>query len=561
MGLRELFLSAKVMVIGIDGGTFNIIDPLLAQKRLPVLSKLARTGVRAVLRSSIPPSSAVAWPSLVTGVNPGKHGVYDFFNLVPNTYLTKLVSSRQIAAPRLWQVLNRQGLKAGIVNIPITYPPEPLDGFMVSGLLTPSDQEIFTYPSTLHTELLARVGNLHQERGFLKKFRSGNKIEALNDLYALTRTQTETLKYLMTTKSWDLLFTVYRGTDLLQHVLGKYWNPAYRKKKHKDYLKFKAVIPQFYEELDSQLGELLRLLPDNTTVFVISDHGAGYIKGQFFINQWLLERGYLTLKPLATIRGLVNSLKLRSIDASLAELNLEALSELLPTWMRETPFPYFSHECFSTLVDWRRTSAFALWHSSPTAGIRLNLLGREPKGVIAPGREADRLMQELRDELLAYSPPQGSDRLFAEVYPCAELYHGPCSVAGPDIIAVPHNYEVSINGRLRVETVFHRTNNLNAQHRMEGILFAAGPAIRSLESLSPPSILDIPPTILHLFGIARPEYMDGRVLTEILTEPEDASTACDELQSALTPKPVSEVYSDEQEKLLEDHLRSLGYLD
>ncbi len=152
----------RVFIVGFDGATFNVIRPMLISGKLPNLQKIIDDGAHGILNSTLPAHSCPAWTSLATGVHPGEHGIYSFFNRQKGKYSYPTVSSNQIQSPTMWQILSEQNYKIGVANVPVTYPPSPVNGVMISGMLSPDLKSAF-YPKSLYSEILDAVPNYEVE--------------------------------------------------------------------------------------------------------------------------------------------------------------------------------------------------------------------------------------------------------------------------------------------------------------------------------------------------------------------------------------------------------------
>ncbi|MBN2056310.1 alkaline phosphatase family protein [bacterium] len=550
----------RMAVIGIDGGTFKVINRLRRKGRLPVLNNLMERGAHGILYSTDPPLSAVAWPTITTGADPGRHGVFAFHQRRPDSYHYGLITSRSIRAPRLWNIVNQHGLRTGLVNIPVTYPPEKVDGYMITGMLTPSSSVIFTHPPGLHGELLAGTGCFPLERGFLSRYRAGGRAEALAGLFDLTRAQTDTMLYLLKKHPCEFFMGVYRATDLVQHVIGKFWRKRARERHRTEYRKFGRMIDLMYEEIDLQMGRLLAVLPSDCTVMVISDHGAGPMRGQFYVNRWLMEHGWLRL--VSAVDGITGA----AAEWRRPDEVLRRLRELGKVKLPEMAARRFEATAGweERLVDWRRTVAYASWRGNQVVAVRINLTGREPCGIVAPGAAAEALLDLMAQALGDIRLPDGRP-LFTSILRGSELYRGDLVESGPDLVAIPRGYSFNCVGRLDGSPSLTFSSGLNAQHRRDGILIAAGPGIRRGAKPSGAKVTDVAPTALRCLGIPTPATMDGHVLDALLevselpviTETHDAPAA-----GPATMRPTDqEVYSEAEQKELEEHLRDLGYLD
>jgi len=228
----------RVLVLGLDGATFRIIEPMVGRGRLPNLARLMSEGACGVLESTLPPVTIPAWPSMMTGKNPGKLGYYDFlrregYGVEPNGYCY------DGQAP-LWQILNRYGVKTGVMNLPGTYPPDEVDGFMVSGMLTPSKRSPYSYPATLGADLDVKVQEYEIDVPQWQYFDEGVFVK---DLYKVTEKRARAAEYLIKEIPCEFYMIVFTSSDRLQHVM---WDQP-------------EVVEAYWEWLDRIVGRILGL--------------------------------------------------------------------------------------------------------------------------------------------------------------------------------------------------------------------------------------------------------------------------------------------------------------
>ena len=548
--------TPKLLIIGWDGATFDVIDPLLARGELPHLAGLIARGVRGRLRSTVPPSSAVAWPTFATGRDPAGHGVFGFYQTETTSYQRRLVSSRDVHAPCLWDWLGAAGLRAGVVNVPVTYPPRPMHGFLVSGMLTPSPQETFTYPTELGPQLLARQPAfpiesqvMHAVHGARSRGELAQIITAWTDAFHAN------VCHLLAGQDWDCFVVVYRATDIVQHGLGLPQPGA----------SDGDEVQQTYRQIDACLGALLARVPADTNVVLVSDHGAGPAHGRFMANNWLYQRGYLRLRRGAGLLSKLPAWRRVPLQRALNRLRLGALARRLPpalaTWPAPAPRKRHAHD----LIDWRRTRVFI-----PTTGVqglplRLNLAGREPLGCVRPDGEAQTLLTELARELEALRAPDGQP-LLTVVWQVEGDANRLLSNRGPDLLALPREacyYSIGAKLDLSRPLLAGPARRAPGQHRMEGVLVAAGPAIAPDLRLEGARLVDIAPTALHLLGLPTPAEMDGRVLAEAL-RPEWLASHPPRLEAWSlegSAGAAGSAYDAADAARVEGALRALGYLE
>ena len=207
MGLQEF--SQKTAVIGLDGGTFDLIKPWVEEGYLPTFKKLMNDGVWGELRSTMPPITAPAWSSFITGMNPGNHGLIDFIKRRPGTYEVGPVNASVRRGRSLWSLLSDSGKKVLTANVPVTFPPEPVNGTLITGLLTPSETSEFTYPPELAKRLRDSGYRIHAPQSYAR----GNIDSFLNSIEETTTIQINHLWKLMDEEPWDFMMYVFRGPD------------------------------------------------------------------------------------------------------------------------------------------------------------------------------------------------------------------------------------------------------------------------------------------------------------------------------------------------------------
>lgn len=545
----------RVVVIGLDGATFDVIDPLIREGRLPHLAGLMERGVSGPLNSTVTPNSFPAWVTCTTGVNPGKHGI--FWSLIrtgSGSCRFKLMSSRDIRARRLWHLLGDQGIRVGVVNLPTEYPPEAVNGFMVCGALSPGVESEFTYPPGLREEILAAVPGYRCEVDFA---RSNSKVLA-GQLLRSIENRERLLLHLLRNHPWDLFFAVFTETDIAQH---KFW--AGIDPRHPDHPRLKGELKTFvhrvYERLDRAVGEIIRTVPRNTVVMIISDHGFGPYYQSFSLPRWLTEKKYLVLKESPVRAGLKKVLqgaglleKTKSAGRSLAGRFQGSRRRLDSRYLREREASASGN--LEGTVDWERSRAYF----GGDQGIRLNLRGREPRGIVSPGREENALKEKIRNELenLTYS---NGRPVFKKVLTKEEAFRGSSLDRAPDLIPViDHSQAPPAPERWKFRAVLP---GISGAHSSRGIFIAAGPGVGRGRSLAGLDIIDITPTILYMLDHPLTRDMDGRVMKEIF-RPELVRRRSTRREGFSLREPAKEkTYTRENEDEIIGRLRALGYID
>lgn len=550
----------RVLVIGLDGATFDIIRPMVEAGRLPVIAKLMNEGSWGELRSTVMPVTPPAWASFMTGKNPGKHGVYGFYAHTDNSYNTTMVTGLSIKSKKIWNYLKDK--KVGLIDIPMTYPPEDINGCMISGWPVPADESIFTHPPELHTEIIGQIGEYMIDKTFTDLPRV-NPIDTLRNLYRYTEERTDASLYLLKKKGpFDFFMVVFRGTDFIQHEAFKFHDEIYCKANPEISKKFKDVIYQFYEKIDSMVAELVEAMGDDATVIIMSDHGAGPMEKRFYINRWLKSEGFLSLKEGASPRGI--GLGRKPLSDIVQRGGYSSLNHVIPSFLKRLrvpyPKPYAKHP--ATLIDWGKTKAFA--NLTWTDGImRINLKGREPEGIVEQ-RDYNKVSEEIIERLMGLVDPETGSPVVQQAYKRGDVYKGPYLEDAPDILILTNKTSYVFSPALDDGPVLERPENpAPAPHRMEGVFIVNGPDIKGGQVLSGLNITDIAPTILYLMGKQIPDSMDGRVVTEAISgdllAKEPPVFYKEEGEGAL--ETIAQEFSAEEKKRMEDALRALGYME
>jgi predicted AlkP superfamily phosphohydrolase/phosphomutase len=538
----------RVLVIGLDGASFKILNPYVSRGVMPTLSRLMVEGVHAPLLSVIPTLSASAWSSFMTGKNSGKHGVFAFEDLVISTAdHREIVNAQSVRAKTLWNILSEHGRRVGVFNVPLTYPPDEVDGFIVSGMLTPQSKGVCTYPEDLGKTIKAKFPNYKVDIPW-KTYR-GREEKLLRDLLELTLERRNVALFLMNDQDLDFFQVVFVGPDRMQHPMMKYIDP-YTPDIVNDGIanKYRTFIEDYFLQLDHCVGEILACAGENTLVLVISDHGFMTAKVQFTMNEWLAQVGALRWRSNAGLSLVDRFVQLA--PASVVQLLVRFAKVLHPMYAKVT----------ANRIDWGRTRAFSTFSYEHSA-ITINLIGRQPNGTV-PLDEYDNVRAWLRKELEQAKDPKSGLPVAQRVFFKEELYQGPYLDQAPDIVMEPalHIATGAYGGRL-----FESTRGVSGVHQLDGVFIAAGPGLLSGKYLDekPISILDVAPTILSYMGIPIPEDMDGRVVVEMFSPQFIANNAIVKTsvdQERPNASAVEEAYDEDELREIEKRLEDLGYL-
>jgi len=454
----------KVLVIGLDcAAPKTLFEDFIDE--CPNIKRLMEHGVYGKLRSSDPPITIPAWMVMVTGKKPGTLGVYGFRHRKQNSYTDFWVAnSRTIKEPRIWDILGEKGLKSIILGIPPTFPAQVINGNLVAGFISPDTLSNFTYPPELKEEIAENIGNYV----FDVKFRTNQKEQLLVDIYQMTKLHFKTVKYLIQNKEWDYCHFVIIGLDRIHHAFWKFYDKTHHKYEAGNI--FESVIKNYYKFLDKEIGELLDLIENNTTVLVVSDHGAKAMKGCLCVNMALENLGLLKFEE-SPKRG----------------ARLE-----------------------DTKIDWDNTYAWG-W-GGYYARIFLNVKGREKNGIIDPED-----YEEWRDKisnLLKDLPDVQGNPMNTKIYKPEELFD---IIKGdvPDLMVYFDDLDWRSAGTVGYESMYLDENDTgpdDAVHDYHGVFIISQLNKKLGKQLETKNILDIAPTILSIYGIDIPQDMEGKII-------------------------------------------------
>jgi predicted AlkP superfamily phosphohydrolase/phosphomutase len=460
-------VSQRVAVIGLD-----CAEPRLVFDRwrgeLPNITRLMDAGTWGPLRSVDPPITVPAWSCMMTGRDPGELGIYGFRNRDQYDYRSlRIADSRAVDIDRVWDHLSRAGKHVIVVGVPQTSPPPEVNGELVSCFLTADTRaETYTHPAALRTEIESLVGSYRVD---VRSFRSDDRDRILAQVYEMTEQRFTVCRHLLDTRPWDFFMMVEIGLDRMHHAFWRFFDPEHPR--HEPGHRYREAIRNYYIYLDEEIGELLERFDEDTTVLVVSDHGARPMQGAICINEWLAEEGYLVL---------------------------------------EQP-PRGSSAFSDARVDWSRTRAWG--EGGYYCRLSLNLAGREPQGVVAP-EEYEQLLDELADRLEQLPGPDGR-AIGTRSFRPQELWREQRGIP-PDLIVYFGDLGWRSNGSLghgRHWTYDNDTGPDDANHDRNGLCVIAGPGVPA-ERRDDLVIYDIAPTVLAQAGLPADDGMRGRVLAQ-----------------------------------------------
>lgn len=516
----------NTVVVGLDGAGFQLLQPWLDEGELPTLASLIENGCSGPLQSSLPPVTCPAWRCYSTGVNPGKHGVFWWEQVDRKGRDFRIPTAKSFDATDLWHHLGDAGYRSAVINMPTTYPPEPIDGQLISGG-SGAEGGQYTYPDGLQAKIESRF----DYKMFLEEPTTaiGSDPSLVDDALELIDTRFAVAEYLREEHGPDFLHLTVFYTNVFHHF---FWDSE--------------VTKRVWQRVDENLASLLE--PDDN-VLLMSDHGTNRIDYTFNINTWLDQQGHLvTTKTVSDTLGGVNLTRdwLATISATLGLKN--TLKRLLPRRyidMLPRSDGSVAGSGKANKIDWAASTAMAS--------------GQGPVYVLENNDARRKEIREvLRDELLTLETPDGRP-VVTDVHRAEDVYSGPYVDDGPDLVLEQAD-NVYVSGALGLEDPFESPNDWVAENHRDGIFVAHGPDVRSGEELQClPQIYDVAPTILHWYGQAVPERMDGRVLTELFrTDSEPAERRV--MRESHDDDGPSAVSGEDNQEQMRERLKDLGYL-
>jgi predicted AlkP superfamily phosphohydrolase/phosphomutase len=497
----------------------------------------------------------------MTGKSPAQHGVLEFFRRKEGTYQQELNSRLDIDGVSLWRYLSEGGMEVGVVGVPLTYPPEQIKGFMITGLLTPFGRRDFTYPLGLLEELEGQLGSYllrHDE-----KYRPNNPYPFIKEQLEILENNTQAALYLLENKAWDVCMLHFLGTDCVQHEFWHTLDPAHPYHDPAEVERLGNVVEDFFKKVDASIGRLLEAVDQETAVMVMSDHGFGPVYKFINFNTWLLKEGLLRLKntPGTRLRYLLFQMgfNYNVLGHWVLKLGLGKQAKQLGRAKRED----WQRRVFLSLndVDWSRSKVYSMGNFGQ---LYVNLKGREPCGIVSPGEEYEALIEDLSRRLQALQDPSTHEPVIEQVMRREQVYAGPYASRSPDLMFFTRHMQYKAMGLSDFSSnrVFDPVFGTSGHHRMQGILICYGPGrFRQGAETEGARIQDLAPTILYLLGQAIPLEMDGQVLFGLFTDEFREHHPPVYAEGGAAGKQEEAMELTEQEKAqLESMLRALGYV-
>ena len=566
----------KVCIIGLDGGTFTVIDYLAGQARLPNFSRLMAEGARAPLMSSIPPITPPAWSSFYMGTNPGKHGSVGFFRFRPGTYRLEPMNANTVRGTSLWSLASGEKRRVCVYDVPVTYPASPLNGVMISGMDAPRFDDRSVFPAGQRQKILDAIPNFDISSAVdyrhLARHHPDPEAECIHQLQVHLEVEVAAVTYLMEQDDWDLFVAVFRSTDIFQHI---FWDSTARVMAGAplagDERRAEAVF-DVYERIDEEIGGRWREWLKGRDLVIMSDHGFGELKSEVCLNRFLAQAGLLEFQAGGGSGRSRRVIKDKLKD-HLPRTARQRLKRVVGRDDTDRRWSLFADSLISD-IDFTRTRIFSI---AQYGCLYVNHRGRN---ALAPvegetGRQA--VMSETERALSLFSDPENGGPLVSKIYRREELYHGPLMEEMPDLVVELQDYAYlgiyNTAEELAQEKIVcgppRQLGSLSytGTHRREGILVLSGPGVRRTR-LQTANIVDIAPTVARLMGLPMLAEWDGRILKEVLMVSEEENVQ----QSAIPGSHEGQArsgderleggagYAEEDEEEIRRRLRNLGYI-
>ena len=532
-------MSRDVLLIGLDGATFDVLDPLMAEGLMPVLSGLVDRGTRAILRSTVPALTPPAWTSMMTGRGPGAHGIFDFFRKdSEGSPLFRVLTSQDVACPMMWSIASNAGLRSTVLNFPLTFPAPKISGHIVPGGFMPWRQlRLGCHPNGLFDQLRT-LPSFNARELALDMTHEAKAIEGCAeeeyepwvDMHIRRERQwVDIARYLRRTEPAAFTALLFDGTDKIQHLCWRFIDPALSHTLTSPWeLRVREKVREYYRQLDGLIGELRDEFAD-ATIVVTSDHGFGPQVRTFYVNSWLEQLGLLAWREgQAPASGDAGKLGLNQLARHVYQ------------------------------IDWSRTRAFAPMPSGNGVHI-VKADEAHPHGVSAAEYEAFR--DWLAARLLEVREPETGEPVVARVGTREALFGGALLSLAPDLTV-----ELTDGGLFSIlasSDVVRRRPMPSGTHRPDGIFVTAGPEIQAGLRLEPLSIVDVAPLLVHQLGLAIPTAFEG-TLPACALKPQVLAKRAPKYDTASVPLAgtTEEASLDaEAEAEILARLQALGYVE
>jgi predicted AlkP superfamily phosphohydrolase/phosphomutase len=553
-----------LLIIGLDGATWDLLDPWLQAGRLPNLARLRERGAYGALASTMPPATLPSWTTFMTGVNPGRHGIFDFTRREPGAYEVRFVNATYRKVPSVWSRLSDAQRRVCVLGLPGTYPPEPLNGCMVSGFDTPVTTRAdasFVRPAELASLVEASGGFPFAD---FQEFRVGAGWHrmALERLLRGIEVKTRLAETLLRREPWDCFLLLFGESDTVAHHFWRFHDPRSPRYDSAGAADVGDAIKKVYEALDAAIGQLTSVVAD-ANVMLVSDHGFGGAGDKaIYLNRWLQAAGLqrrTESAPGGRLAGQAKRLALQMVPAS--------LQARLFRWQGGRWASRLESRARFAGIDWAATHAFSE-ELNYFPSVWLNVKGRDRLGQVAPA-DYERVRDDVCLAATELRDPVHGRPIVARIWRREELYSGPWVPYAPDLVLElnldsGYSYSCLPSSTVATGTLARRLSpadltggkltGMSGSHRPNGVFLLSGPQVLPSGLVEGLRMVDMTPSILSLCGIEPPAEFDGVTVQSIVSRRRRQPIATSRAQ------PTEQVYGREEEAEIASRLADLGYL-
>lgn len=557
--------KTKIVIVGIDGATWDLISSWAEKGLLPTFHSLMTQGKWGALKSTTPPVTAPAWTSMITGRNPGKHGLFDFTAHKSKDYGITYTYGGQRHCPTIWKTLSEKKFSAGIINVPMTFPPETVNGYMISGMDAPDENSAFIFPDHLKNEIKSKVCDIRLDIHHLGHMNTDKKrFTILDELEAIEEERFDIVEYLYNKHPTDILMVVLNAVDQVQHHFWHYMDSSHPKFDAHGHNLFGDAILRIYKRVDSILAKFLNLMDKDATLMIVSDHGFGPSSNKkILLNKALSQGGFLNFNHSRSVSGFIADHVGNFVKRRFPQHLKKNIANAVP-FARAA----LETQSVSSNILWDKTLAYAFEISVTSPNIWINVKNKRPQGRVDK-KDYSRVVEDIRQFLMAMKDPKYNKKAFSAVYTKEELYHGPALDHAPDLILQwwgDNGFTPApsvVNGKVSSQPIVTWDTakvvpgkEWGGTHQLDGIILMHGPGI-SPGKFCDASILDIAPTVFALLKEPLLDDFDGKSLIEHTGPVSQAR----EDTPASSMMPNDNALSEQDMQKLHERLKNLGYVE
>jgi predicted AlkP superfamily phosphohydrolase/phosphomutase len=506
----------KAFILGLDGGTWDLIDRFMAEGKLPTFASLKRESAWAATSTTWPAHTGPGWASFVTGCMPGSHGIFQFFDTQEPNYRGRIVGTRDFGCRSCWEWAAANGLTLGLVNIPMSHPAVPLPGYQITWPLKQTTK--YCDPPHLLSQL-ARDG-CHFQSDLGTMFR-GN-MDYIHHAPGFVSERMRTCRQLIGRRDADIFAVVLTEVDRVCHHYWHFWDSSHPLYSPEAPAGFNDAIEHILRTVDAELGQTLSLLSEDCSVIVVSDHGFGAGHRSLAANRVLERSGFLQ-----TTTG-------------------ESAGSETASWFTEN----------QRTIDWLHTRVYS---PVPGAyGLNLNLKGRQSQGTVCL-KDAGVILDEVTDLFRSIRIPETNELAFARVLRREEAFPGPMMESAPDLLLIPAAESLMVTPSVGEEWTWSYQTGL---HRHEGMWMHRSPRVTAGRLPSRIRLIDVLPTLFEDLGLNPDNAFQGRAIADIFSHVSHTSTetAISALATSNLAAKTRAGGSDWEEVELSQRLKAMGYL-